>query len=331
MRATGLRLGNPAAEQAQAPPTNPVEMGLPDMACAVYRASQRPYRTLFESVWGRQAFAIAWPGDVEQVCDRPGPPTAAQPMPVRLAPLDRGRAGATFDQMAQSIAGYEASAQVTAFSSKFDAVRAGKAQFTAREQAGYDLFRGKAGCSACHRDGGLGNAVFTDFTASNIGIPANPRLPYYGEDRPDALGYVANPAGASFVDGGVGSFLARRPSPLSADSQWLKLAPQNQARIQVPTLRNVDKRPSPAFVKAYGHNGYFKSLKTVVHFYNTRDVLPRCGLHGSGEGTTCWPAPESADNMNSSVGRLGLSDSEEDAIVSFLQTLTDGFLPVSQQ
>ena len=64
MRATGRRLGNPAAEQAQGPPTNPVEMGLPDIACAVYRASQRPYRALFESVWGKQAFAIGWPKDV---------------------------------------------------------------------------------------------------------------------------------------------------------------------------------------------------------------------------------------------------------------------------
>jgi len=35
MRATGIRLRNPAAEQAQAPPLNPVEMGLPDAACAV--------------------------------------------------------------------------------------------------------------------------------------------------------------------------------------------------------------------------------------------------------------------------------------------------------
>src|SRR5437588_423955 len=67
MRATGRRLGNPAAEQAEGPPTNPVEMGLPDIACAVSRASQRPYRALFESVWGAQAFAIAWPRDVEQV------------------------------------------------------------------------------------------------------------------------------------------------------------------------------------------------------------------------------------------------------------------------
>ena len=118
MRATGRRLGNPAAEQAQGPPTNPVEMGLPDIACAVYRASQRPYRPLFETVWGPQAFAIQWPPDVEQACNRPGPPPANEPMPVHISELDRGRAAATFDQMAQSIANYEASAEVTTFTSK---------------------------------------------------------------------------------------------------------------------------------------------------------------------------------------------------------------------
>ena len=95
----------------------------------------------------------------------------------------------------------------------------------------------------------------------------------------------------------------------------------------MPTLRNVDKRSYPAFVKAYGHNGYFTSLKQIVHFYNTRDVLPRCQPHDD-EGTTCWPAPESTANMNTSrVGNLGLSDAEEDALVSFMQTLTDGFMP----
>src|SRR6202795_1937557 len=84
MRATGRRLGNPAAEQAQGPPTNPVEMGLPDIACAVYRAWQQPYHALFENIWGQQAFAIAWPNDVEQVCDRPGPPPAGDPLPVHF-------------------------------------------------------------------------------------------------------------------------------------------------------------------------------------------------------------------------------------------------------
>src|SRR5690349_7072305 len=252
MRATGRRLGNPAAEQAEGPPTNPVEMGLPDIACAVYRASQRPYRALFESVWGRQAFAVAWPHDVEQVCDRPGPPPAGAPMPVHLGSLDRGRAGATFDQMAQSIAGYEASAEVTPFTSKFDAVLAGKAQFTKLEQAGYDLFRGKAQCNACHRDGGPGeDPLFTDFTASNIGTPANPRLPYYVEGKPDAWGYVANPSGSSFVDPGVGGFLSKGhllSQPSAVDTRWLPLATAMQGRFQVPTLRNVDKRPYPGFI-----------------------------------------------------------------------------------
>jgi cytochrome c peroxidase len=335
MRATGRRLGNPAAEQAQGPPTNPVEMGLPDIACAVYRASQRPYRAMFERVWGPQSFALAWPGDVEDVCNRPGPPNAGDPLPVHLSPLDRGRAGTTFDQMAQSIAGYEASAEVTSFTSKFDAVRAKKAQFTAQEQQGYDLFRGKARCNECHRDGGPGeDPLFTDFTASNIGTPANPRLPYYAENQPDAFGYAANPDGPSFVDGGVGQFLGNGPvlsKPSAVDARWVRLAPDNQARFQVPTLRDVDKRPYPAFVKAYGHNGYFTSLKQIVHFYNTRDVLPRCQPDDRGEGATCWPVPESAQNMNrSKIGHLGLSEAEEDAIVSFMQTLTDGFMPLDR-
>jgi len=340
MRATGRRLGNPAAEQAEGPPTNPVEMGLPDIACAVYRGSRRPYRAMFEQVWGAQAFAIAWPDDVEQVCDRPGPAAAADPLPVHLSAVDRGRAGSTFDQMAQSIAGYEASAQDTNFTSKYDAMLAGKVQFTAQEQAGYALFKGKGQCNACHRDGGPGeDPLFTDFTAANIGTPANPGLPYFRENRPDALGYTANPDGASFVDGGVGNFLGNGrllSQPSAVDERWVRLAAANVGRMQTPTLRNVDKRPYPEFIKAYGHNGYFTSLKAIVHFYNTRDTLPRCPAHGPGardpgEGATCWPAPETTRNMNTShVGRLGLTDAEEDAIVAFMGTLTDGFTPPSR-
>ncbi len=85
-------------------------------------------------------------------------------------------------------------------------------------------------------------------------------------------------------------------------------------------------------MKAYGHNGYFKSLKAIVHFYNTRDALARCQPNDPGEGTMCWPAPESTANINTKrMGRLGLSEGEEDAIVSFLQTLSDGFMPNNRQ
>jgi cytochrome c peroxidase len=75
----------------------------------------------------------------------------------------------------------------------------------------------------------------------------------------------------------------------------------------------VDKRPYPWFVKAYGHNGYFKSLQEIVHFYNTRDVK-KAG----------WPAPEVAANINTTqMGNLHLNQREETAIVAFLRTLTD--------
>ena len=37
MNATGIRLDNPAVEQAKAPPVNPLEMALPDTVCAVYQ------------------------------------------------------------------------------------------------------------------------------------------------------------------------------------------------------------------------------------------------------------------------------------------------------
>jgi len=60
------------------------------------------------------------------------------------------------------------------------------------------------------------------------------------------------------------------------------------------------------------HNGVFKSLKEVVHFYNTRDI-------GN------WPPPEVPENVNTDeLGNLGLTDAKEDAIVAFMETLFDG-------
>ena len=122
MRATGIRLGNPAAEQAQAPPLNPVEMGMSDAACVVYRVSTRPYRALFETVWGKQSFAVRWPAEVTSVCDASAPASTADPTPVHLDDVERGIVNATYDAMALSIAAYEASPDISPFSSKFDAV-----------------------------------------------------------------------------------------------------------------------------------------------------------------------------------------------------------------
>ena len=329
MRATGLRLNSPLAEQAQGPPLDPLEMGMIDAACVVYRASERPYRQMAEQLWGAQAFAIHWPADVKTVCERPGPAAASDPLPVHLSPVDRGTAQATFDHIAQSIAAYETSTEVNSFSSKFDYVMAGQDQFTPDEEAGYALFRSKSmHCNECHRDGGPGEEpLFTDFSASNLGLPANPAIPFYEESAPDRFGFTPNQLGRKYDDSGVGAFLV---DPTNPNSAWASRAKSFLGKYKTPTLRNVDMRPRPDFVKAYMHNGYLKSLQEVVHFYNTRDALPTCKPGDPGEKTTCWPAPEHPETMNrKQLGNLKLSAAEEKQIVAFLRTLTDGYTPVS--
>jgi cytochrome c peroxidase len=345
LRATGYKLQNPAAEQAQDPPVDPNEMGLPDTACAVYRLSHSAYRPLCESIWGEQAFRIQWPANVEQVCSTPGPAPASDPFPVHLSKVDRGQANSTYDQFALSVAAYEASPEVSPFSSKFDYALANgdKAVLSRDELAGWNLFRGKAMCNTCHLDGTENttklqkpspitpaNAAgvapfFTDFTSNNLGLPRNMAVPYYKESQPDKYGFAPNPAGANFIDKGVGDFLR---GPANVNSEWKQYANAFDGKFQTSTLRNVDKRPRPDFVKAYMHNGYLRSLKQVVHFYNTRDTLGRCkGSDDPGERVSCWPAPETSQNLNKTIGKLGLTDKEEDQVVAFMKALTDGYKP----
>ncbi len=75
------------------------------------------------------------------------------------------------------------------------------------------------------------------------------------------------------------------------------------------------------------HNGALRSLEQVVHFYNTRDVLPDCAWVSHPRfGENCWPAPEVLDNVNrDELGNLGLTPDDERAVVAYLKTLTDGW------
>ena len=202
-----------------------------------------------------------------------------------------------YECIGRSIAAYERSKEVSKFTSKYDYWLQGKAKLTGQEQRGLELFTGKAKCANCHVA-----PLFTDFTYDNLGVPKNPMNPFYH------MPY--NPDGENWVDTGLGEFLkAAGYSETVYMAEW--------GKQKVPTLRNVDLRPAKKFVKAYSHNGYFKSLEEIVHFYNTRDV-PGAG----------WPAPEVAANINTAeMGNLGLNRGEELAIVAFLQTLSDGYVP----
>ncbi|MGA7384045.1 MAG: hypothetical protein WBW81_04930, partial [Methylocella sp.] len=141
---------------------------------------------------------------------------------------------------------------------------------------------------------------------------------------------------------------------------WLSLALTSDGQMQTSTARDValtppqcptteagqkdaNGNPIPYFQKGFFHNGYIKSLKQVVHFYNARDSVanpngyrtyayPVTSGHcppGTVERETCWPQPEVLQNIDMTTGALGLTDQEENQIVAFLQTLVDGFNPAN--
>jgi cytochrome c peroxidase len=192
------------------------------------------------------------------------------------------------------------------FDAKFDYFRAGKAQLTAEEWKGLRLFERKALCAECHitapsvaPDGSEIPPLLTDFTYDNLGLPVNPKIAeLIGEAQP--------------IDYGLGG----REDIAAFDPDGLQLG-----KFKVPTLRNI------ALTAPYGHNGLFSTLKEIVHFYNTRDVLDVCNSpEDEGFGDTCWPVPEVQQNVNvDELGNLELTDDEEAAIVAFLHTLSDGW------
>ena len=370
-RATGYLLQNPDAEQAQHPPVDTGEMGLPDTACIAFRLSQAVYRPLFEQVWGMGSLDIKFPPDTEKICATPGGAAVfgTDTTPVKLTPVDRTQANRVFDNWGQSLDAFEKSREVSPFTSKFDAFLAGHATLTPEEMAGYALFRGQAACNTCHVDGrgstqtpGTGgdghpstttgtdtshaatvNPLFTCFGSANEGLPLNPRVAFYYETTPDFFGFTPNPFGFGYRDLGLGTFLrsgfGSAPNP---DATLIPLAPSVDGTFQVSTARNVAMAPTQCptteapggpngfFQKEFFHNGYIKSLKQLVHFYNTRDVFafPVTSGHcppGTVEKVTCWPMPEVRNNLDMTTGNLALTDLQENQIVAFLQTLTDGF------
>jgi len=369
-RATGYLLRNPDAHQAQGPPVDTQEMGFPDTACIAFRLSQAEYRPLFELVWGKAAFEIKFPHNTEQICSIPGGAAVfgTDTEPVKLKPEDRLLTNRVYDNWGQSLDAYEQSVSVSAFSSKFDAFLADPSDnpLNSEEVAGYDLFRGKAACNTCHVDGrgstqtlGTGfdgvpatttgtdtsraatvNPLFTCFGSSNEGLPLNPRDAFFYQTTPDFFGFTANPLGFGYRDLGLGTFLRSGFGTwASPNSNWTQFAPSVDGQMQVSSARNVamtppqcptTEAPGPYFQKEFFHNGYIKSLKQLVHFYNTRDVFKfnvtsgHCPA-GTTEKVDCWPMPEVTNNLDMTTGNLGLTDQEENQIVAFLMTLTDGF------
>jgi len=326
-RATGEVLGDPLAEQAQGPYLNPLEHAIPNPRVLCVNVKKSDYAGLFEEVWG--------PGSLDCAKDVEG----------------------VYQKIGHSVAAYERSAEVNPFTSKFDqfwdnAVAAGKDVTKIKCGTGgggmggggmmgcpsggmdpnrWSMFRGlglndselqglavfndpnRANCASCHtlQPGPQGYPLFTDFGYDNLGIPKNPVNPFY------SMPPNWNPDGPEWVDYGLGGYLK------SAGFEPEVYEPE-MGKIKVPTLRNVDLRPAEEVVKAYGHNGYFKSLEDVVFFYHWRAAMD-AGMGGGGMGggmENMFPPPEVDQNR----ATLGFFPRPQEAnIVLFMKALSDGY------
>jgi cytochrome c peroxidase len=298
----------PLADQALGPFANDVEQNVPvgntelpgaEFVCR--HVARARYRELFELAWGAK-------------------------------PDCRNAADLEFKRIAVAISAFEHSSELNSFSSFRDIALADDADgkfplddFTAEQNLGHDLFynnvaNGGAGCANCHNSGtpfilflppdflpiqnpdARGeepDQIYADNSFHNIGLPPNPDAANFDPNAPD-LGL----AGFTGVPGHEGDF-------------------------RTPTLRNVDMRRSKHFTKAYMHNGYFKSLEQVVHFYNTATSKPVCSMSGASAeeaiANNCWPLAETPSvlPLTGLVGDLGLTPHEEAALVAYLKTLTD--------
>ena len=142
------------------------------------------------------------------------------------------------------------------YTSKFDLYASNKigGALTASETRGFEVFSdsSRGNCVACHYSGaGFGGsfAQFTDYSYEAIGVPRNTAdIPSNALVRGLARSY----------DMGI---CARGDHPVPANAQYCGM-------FKTPTLRNVASR------HVFFHNGFFKSLNDVLHFYNTRDTNP---------------------------------------------------------
>ncbi|MGN6573793.1 MAG: cytochrome-c peroxidase, partial [Pseudolabrys sp.] len=196
------------------------------------------------------------------------------------------------------------------YSSKYDAVLAGRAQLTPREALGLALFNDphKGNCASCHRSRPDFNGTppqFTDYGFIALGLPRNKGVPANADPAWRDLGLCG---------------------PLRTD---LSGRPDYCGLFRTPSLRNVALR------KTFFHNGLVHSLREAVAFYVERDTAPEKWYPRGADGRIAkfddLPAAY-LTNVNTEApfgGKPGdtpaLSPSEIDDIVAFLGTLTDGY------
>lgn len=165
------------------------------------------------------------------------------------------------------------------WNSEFDHyVRSDSEKLSEDAQKGFNLFMGKAQCGICH------------FPPSFSGLIP----PYFEDSESEVLGMLEkfdtiNPV----LDDDLGRYASKK---IGENAPFYKHA------FKTPTVRNA------AITFPYMHNGAFKTLDEVIHFYN----------HGGGVGLGL-----EVENQTLPESKLKLTVEEMIQLKSFIESLTD--------
>ncbi len=201
-RATGLRLGNPAAEQALGPFLNPAEHNVADKQTILNTIKSSNYYSQWLTAFNNEPIDLSTPALID----------------------------ANYDKVGRAIAAYEATSDVNKFTSKFDAYMKGQTRLSAQEARGLAIFNLQGECYDCHASvsaDGITPALFTDFSYHNLGLPRNTATPNKSRLLEQDLG----------LGGELETVLPN--GQFKYPAAWRAQAVAQYGKFKTPTIRNV--------------------------------------------------------------------------------------------
>lgn len=208
-----------------------------------------------------------------------------------MLPAQQDLVNSVFAQLLQAIEAYELTLTTppTRFDHYVQSVRASETTLISglslREREGMTLFFGQARCVTCHS-----GPSFSDGGFHNLFLPAPPGRPR--EDAGRFAGVQQLKQMASKAEPGL-------PSRIGDITPYLEIAADNWGQFKTPNLRNLGGRSE------FMHNGVFKPLAEVLHYYNTLDSAIVIHHH-----------------TNALLEPLNLSDSQLLALEDFLKVIS---------
>jgi cytochrome c peroxidase len=211
--------------------------------------------------------------------------------------------------LGEALQAFLTSETMSPFTSKFDDFLRGRAQLSPLEMRGMQAFesRQKGACNHCHlmydHATRPDSSLFTTYAYDAVGVPRNRAIAANADPERYDLGLCER---------------TQKKVP-SSDTRWC-------GSFRIPSLRNVAVR------QRFMHNGAFSKLRDVVAFYATRSTKPDLWYPHGGKREVFDDLPE---RYRGNVNTLSLpynrhegdppamDDGDIDAIVAFLQTLTD--------